>query len=374
VTSREALSTPAVASSWRNAYIVLGCCLVLMVVVHRSTVASMVRTWAEDPLAHGYFVVAAAAYLAWSRRERVESMNPRPAFMALPLLGLLSFLWLLANLTSNTQVQQVCLVIMSVALTWAVLGTAAARALAFPFGLLFFTLPFGERLAPALQVFTAHVALAMLTLSHVQAALDGVVISIADNGWRVTEACGGINYLVASLAVGYWYAGAVYRRWGHRVAFLIASAVVPLAANLFRVYTTILLDHLGATGVVAGMGHYLYGVFVFGIVMSILFITCGRWHEEPSTADGPVFPPEHKAAVVPRPSARRTLLCAAIGMLLVAIGPVSARVIGRPPGLEGTTPSVHRVGGVADVRARAFQKLPTTATAAHSRPNTKTPS
>ena len=348
VTSGEPASTSVAAPSWRTPYVVLGCCLVLQVAVHRATVASMVWSWAEDPFAHGYFVVAAAAYLAWSRRERVEALNPQPAFVALPLLGLLSFLWLLGNLTNHTQVQQFCLVTMSGAMAWAVLGTAAVRALAFPLGLLFFALPIGERLAPSLQVFTAHVSLAMLRLSQVHAALDGHVIAIADKGWWVTEACAGINYLVASLAVGYLYAGAVYRQWGHRVGFLVASAVVPLAANAFRVYTTILLDHLGAARVVAGMGHYLYGVLVFGIVMTVLFITCGRWHEEPATADGPVVAPKRKTAAGPRPSARRTVLCAAIGMLLVVIGPVSARVLRLPPRLEGTASSVH--GGLPDRR------------------------
>jgi hypothetical protein len=36
-----------------------------------------------------------------------------------------------------------------------------------------------------------------------------------------------------------------------------------------------LLYELGATRVVAGMGHYLYGVFVFAIVMIVLFVTFG---------------------------------------------------------------------------------------------------
>jgi exosortase A len=336
MTSREVLLASRSASSWRHAYLVLGCCLVLLVILHWATVASMRQTWSQDPFAHGYFVVAGAAYLAWSSRERVESMNPRPAFVALPLLGLLSSVSMLGDLTSSTQLQQFCLMTMFVTVTWAVLGTAAARALIFPIGLLLFALPFGERLAPTLQAFTARFAVTMLTLSHVHPVLEGDVISIAGDSWRVTEACGGINYLVASLAVGYLYAGAVYRQWGHRVAFLAASALVPLAANGLRVYTTILLDYLGAVRVVAGMGHYLYGVFVFGIVMSVLFVTCGRWREDRSIGDGPMPLPRGMAAVVSPASARRTVLCATVAMLLVAIGPVSAKVFWLPRGAEGT--------------------------------------
>jgi len=240
---------------------------------------------------------------------------------------------LLGTLTGSTPIQQFCLVGMAGAVTWAVLGTAA-RALMFPLGLLLFSLPFGGRITSALQDFTERFAFTMLTLSNVQAVLDGHVISIGGNMWRITEACGGINYFVASLAVGYVYAGAVYRQWGHRVAFLVASAVMPLAANGLRVYTTILLDHLGATLLVAGMGHYLYGVLVFGIVISVLFMTCGRWPEPPSTGGRVSFFPHGAAAVVSPVSARRTLVCATIGMLLAAIGSVSAKVLRLPRGSE----------------------------------------
>jgi EpsI family protein len=277
--------------------------------------------------------MAAAAYLAWTRRERVASTNPRPAFVALPFLGLLSFLWLLGTLISATLLQQVSLLTMFVAVAWAVLGSAAVRALTFPLGLLLFAVPLGERLAPTLQEFTARAAVTMLTLSGVHPVLDDHRISIAEKTWHVTQACGGINYLVASLAVGYVYAGTVYRQWGHRVAFLVASALVPLAANAVRVYATILLDHLGATRVASGMLHYLFGVLVFGIMMSVLFVTCGHWREEPSTGDDPTF---LRQRVAPVPSARHAVLCATLGMLLVLMGPVSARVFWLPRGPEGT--------------------------------------
>jgi exosortase/archaeosortase family protein len=56
--------------------------------------------------------------------------------------------------------------------------------------------------------------------------------------------------LLRSLLVGYLYAGLVYRQWRHRLAFLGAAALVPLAANGLRVYTTILLDQYGASRLV----------------------------------------------------------------------------------------------------------------------------
>ena len=285
----------------------------------------MLKDWRRDPFEHGYLVVAAAAYLAWTRRERLASLSPRPSFFALPLLGLASLVWLLSSLTGTGSVQQLSLLTMFIGFIWAVLGSAALRTLRFPLGILVFALPVGDRLAPALQELTARAAVKMLTASGVHAVLTGEVISIGEERWRVAAACGGINYLIASIAVGYLYAGIVYRQWRHRLAFLLGAAVVPLVGNALRVHTTILLDHLGATAVVSGMQHELYGVFVFAIMMAVLFATCGHWHEDPVPEPwtGHARPRRGTASA----SGARVLLCASAGLLLVVSAPVSAKMM-----------------------------------------------
>jgi EpsI family protein len=321
-------------SSLRIALVVLGCSLVLLLgIVHRATAASLWESWTRDPFGHGYFVVPAVLFLAYHRRASLVSLNLRPALLGLPVLALVSFAWLLGNLTSTLLIQQSSLVLMGGALAWIVLGTAAVRALLFPLGLLVFAPPWGDRLAPTLQDVTALAVLKMLALSDVHPILQGQVISIDGNRWRVTEACGGINYFVASLLVGYLYAGLVYRQWGHRLAFVGAAALVPLVANGVRVYTTILLDHYGASRLVSGMEHYLYGVLIFGIVMTVLFLTCGRWREDPpSSADS-----APRTASSPAPARTgTTVLCAATAMLLMAMGPVSARVLSQRSEVAGT--------------------------------------
>lgn len=332
MTPREVGSTPQSIGSWRNAVITLGGCLVVMVLVHWGTLVSMLQTWARDPFGLGYFVVPASAYLVWSRRARLRCLTPWPSVGALPILVLVSFLWLLGSLTNTTVVQQVCLVTMVIAVTWAVLGTAVARALSFPLGLLLFAVPLGDRFVPLLQDFTAHFAVKMLALSNVPAVLEGSVISVAEDRWRVAEACGGLNYLVTSLAVGYLYAGAVYRQWGHRAAFVFTAAVLPMAANGLRVYTTILFDLFGPTRMASGMHHRLYGLVVFAIVINVLFIACGGWREEPS--DGNDGMPERRTPCVPASSIRRIALFAMVVMLLVGSGPLAARVLRLPRGPE----------------------------------------
>ena len=307
--SRHMLATaiPVVGRhrSWRNAALALACCLTALVSVYRSTVVSMLYTWAEDPFGHGYFVVPAVFCLAFMRRSCLEAITPRAAVAALPMVGASSLVWLLATRAGEEAVQHSAMVATTVSLTWAVLGTAAVRTLAFPLGLLLFALPVGGVVAPLLQDFTGHVAAAMLHYSRVSVTLQGDVISTAGTRWHVSEACGGIHYLVASAGIGYVYAGLVYRRWTRRAGFMSAAIVVPIVGNLVRVYTTIILDEFGATRLVAGMGHYLYGVFVFTVMMSVLFITCGQWNDDQAsdrssprrTPDGSAYQPWRSAAL-----------------------------------------------------------------------------
>src|SRR5258705_9040757 len=173
-------------------------------------------------------------------------------FLAWPLLELMFLVWLVANVTATAVVQQFCLVAIIVGFAWGAIGTAAARALLFPLGFLFFAVPIGDRLIPMLQEFTAGFAVQLLRLTRVPALLEGHVITTPGGSWEVAQACSGISYLFSSLAIGYMYAGLAYRRWSYRAALFVLSGVVPIIANGLRVYTVVLIASLGGTRIADG--------------------------------------------------------------------------------------------------------------------------
>jgi exosortase A len=318
--------------AWRNAFVALACCLTVLASAYRSTVVSMLYAWSEDPFGHGYFVVPAVVCLAFMRRSALDSITPRAAASALPAVVASSLLWLLATLGGHEAIEQSAVVAMAVSLTWAVLGTAALGTLAFPLGLLLFALPVGHVVAPQLQDFTGHVAAAMLRYSRVSVALADDVISTAGTRWHVSEACGGIHYLIASGAIGYVYAGLVYRRWTHRAAFMAAAILVPIVGNLLRVYTTIVLDEIGATRLVAGMGHYLYGVFVFMVMMTVLFVMFGHWSDA-GRSDG--RPPRRRPDDSPLPPWRSAAIVTLALLLAVAPTLITAAFADRRTSCAG---------------------------------------
>jgi exosortase len=317
---------------WSGASLVLGGCLALLLVLYRTTIASLIAEWSRDPLGHGFFIVPAVGYLAWRRRAQIARLTPAATPAVLPLLGALSLVWLAGKACEIAVIQHVAVLAMCVGMTWAVVGAAVVEALAFPFGLLLFAVPVGDVLAPSLQHMTTSVVATMLHYSAVPTVLEWNFISTASTRWEVSEACGGIHYVVAGLVVGYVYAGSIYGRWRHRVAFMLAAALVTVTGNLLRVYTTILLDEAGAVVIVAGMGHYAYGLIVFAAMMTVLVITCGRWREDRCEPRVPV-PTDGRREEW---ATWRTAATVSLAMLLVGAGALSAN-LPRRPAVEETT-------------------------------------
>jgi exosortase len=188
-------------------------------------------------------VVPIAAYLVWDRRAALSSVAPRPA----PLLALaalpLSLAWLLAERIGFMEGRQLVALSGVELLFLAVLGGRAFAALSGPLLYLYFLVPFGGFLTPALQDFTARFVMHGLDLLGVANYTDGYTIQIPEGTFYVAEACAGLRFLIASSAFGCLYTLLIYRTWPRRAAFVAVSLVVPVLANGARALGIVLLGH-----------------------------------------------------------------------------------------------------------------------------------
>jgi len=217
--------------SWRATVLILSCTIVLLVATYWSTAKSMAEQWQTSTYSHAWFILPISLYLGWQMRRNLESLVPRPSFWMLLLVPALAFAWLLGQMTSTDVIQHFFLVAMIVSLIWGEIGTPAVRVLGMPLVFLFFAVPMGDSLIPWLQDYSAWFAIKLLDLTRVPALLEGRIITIPSGKWEVAEACSGIRFLLASLTMGFVYAAVIYRSWGRRIAFLAASAVIPVLAN-----------------------------------------------------------------------------------------------------------------------------------------------
>jgi exosortase A len=272
------------------------------------------------------------------RRDRLRLLAPTPTFWAVPVLLLLSFGWLLAHLAAIEVVQQFCVVAMVIVVIWGVFGTAVARALLMPLAFLLFAIPFGEAFVPKLQDFSAWFAVKLLDLCGVPVLLEGRFISVPTGKWEVAEACSGIRYLTSSLAVGFLFAGLLYRTWVRRIGFFVASGVVPILANAVRVFGIVFLAYASGNRIAAGVDHIIYGWIFFTVVMVLLLAVGGWWREKSdqqtdAKSSPPTGPNENERSKAERqPSAARTVAFACCSLVAVGLAPVSIKFIWAPTG------------------------------------------
>ncbi len=275
---------------WAASLALLAAAILVLGFLHAETARSIAGIWSSSATyAHGWLILPIAAWLAWRERARLASLAPRPSWPGLVAFAVVEALWIVASVADVALVQHFALVGLIPATVLALLGPAVARALAFPLGYLVFAVPWGEGFVPTLQDITAWMSVRLLELSQIPVFWEGRLISIPVGDFEVAEACSGVRYLIASLALGALYAYITYRSAWRRLAFLAAAAIVPIVANGLRAWGIIMLAHWSNMQLAVGVDHLIYGWVFFGFVIFLLFWAGSFFREQaarPAAATG----------------------------------------------------------------------------------------
>lgn len=353
--------------------LLLACAAVIA--MHHATLLAMLALWWRSPtFAHGFLIVPVSAWLAWRRRaalRQLAAQAPQPSWTGLLLLGTLGLAWLLADLAHVQAMQQFAFVAMLPACVLAVLGWQAVLLLAFPLAYLFLCVPFGEVLIAPLIELTADLTVTALQWSGVPVFREGSYFSLPTGNWSVVEACSGLRYLTASLALGALFAHLHFQHAGKRLAVLAAALAVPVLANGARAYGIVMLGHYSDMRLAVGVDHLIYGWLFFGLIALLLFLLSHRWRE-PRTAAMPVTPaaapaPSPPSATSsPLPGMRRAAYGALACVLLCALWPGLALALARS-GQNGALVPQNPAGSAPGARlavatVAGWQRLPAATT------------
>ncbi len=306
----------ATGVAWRTALAVLAAALVGIVAIFWETAASAVLVWTHSAtFNHCFLIVPISGWLIWQRRAALAGCAPRPSAWGLVVLAAGGALWLVGELASFNEPKHFALVTMIQGAVLAVLGGTVYRRLLFPLLYLYFLVPTGEFLVRPLQDFTAAFVVAGLNLVGVPVYSDGVFIEIPNGLFEVAEACAGLRFLIASIAFGALFANIVYRSTGRRLAFLVASTVVPIIANGFRAFGIVMLAYVSNNAIAVGVDHIVYGWGFFAAV-TLLLIWIGLKFQEPE-AEAPPPPARGRGRAGSAPA----LIAAGVVVLGLAVVP-----------------------------------------------------
>jgi exosortase A len=303
----------------------------------------MVAIWQRsDTFVHCFLIAPISAWIIWRRRHAIAALDFRPDVLALPLLLLTGFGWLLAQLAGAGVVQQFAVVVMIPLLAWCILGYPVVRTLAFPLSFLFFAVPFGEFLESPLMEHTADFTVAALRLTGIPVYREGLFLTLPSGSWSVIEACSGLRYLISSAIVGLLYAYVTYRSLAKRAIFVALSVIVAIVANWLRAYMVIMIGHLSGMQYAVGFDHVVYGWLFFGIVTLTLFWIGSYWRED---LDPHPAPPRSALLATRYEVSPVAIMIATIAAaVLVAVWPVAAQrleetALHSPLALQGPQPA-----------------------------------
>ena len=263
----------AAQRGWITAAVLLAVGAVLFAIAFRTEAISAVGVWdASTAYNHCYLILPISAYLVWERWRPLMARTPRPEIWPVAAMLPLAAIWLFAERAGVMEGRQLMAMGLFQLFVFAVLGFAAWRLIAFALLYLFFLVPTGAFLTPYLQVFAAHFAVDGLQILGVPVYADGMEIQVPGANFVIAEACAGLRFLIASVALGTLYGYLMYRSAGRRVAFVIVSIIVPIIANGFRCLGLVLYGYWLGNAEAAMVDHILYGWLFFSIVSLVLIM------------------------------------------------------------------------------------------------------
>ena len=269
------------SSCWFRALIVFGMSLLILGVVFWSTFSDIVAIWwRAETYAHGFLILPIVGYLIWQKRTDLSSLIPHPEPKSTLLMVFPALLWLLGYAAQVAVVEQLAVVTMLPIIVWVIFGGNIVWRILFPLAYLFFAVPAGDFLVGPLQDVTAIFTVWALQVTGIPVYWEGRFFHIPSGSFEVAEACSGIRYLIASLALGTLFAYLNYTSLKRRLIFIAMAAVVPIIANGIRAYGIVMVAHLSDYSLAVGVDHIIYGWLFFGIVILGLFWVGSFFREE----------------------------------------------------------------------------------------------
>jgi exosortase A len=316
--------------------------LVALGLLLSSPVVSIVSTWYGDvTFNHGFLIVPICLYLAWQERQVIAVTPVRPSLLGLFLVALGAGVWLLGSVAGALVVQELAIVAIAQAMICTIFGWRMVRVVRFPLLYLYFAVPFGIAMVPPLQQVTAFFSVALLHMTGIPIFVDGNFISVPNGNFEIAEACSGIRYLIASVALGVLLAGTMYRSWWRRIVFMLLSVAVPIVANGIRAFGIILIAYLTNNEYATGIDHIFYG-WVFFTLVTFMLLALG-W----ATSDGEVVPVTTPLAGPVYGSDRvapLALVAAALSVALVFGATAYAGYVNRPIVTQVRSPAIPQAG------------------------------
>jgi exosortase A len=278
---------------WSIHLIVLAALVALLSWFNWRAIENAVQVWWVSPtFSHCFMIIPISGYLVFRRRHDLAGAVPSVCPIALLLVPPLILFAVAGSVADINEFEQLAFIAMLQVLIVAVLGPTIYRKIIFAALFLFFLVPTGDYLIGPLQRFTTHFVSSGLTILGIPHITNGDIIKLSNGTFEVAEACAGLRFLIATVAIGVLFVGLTYRRLHKAVLFIVACLVVPVIANGFRALGIVLVAHWTDNRIAVGLDHIVYGWGFLVAILLILMLIGSRYADAAPKEEPLRAPPE----------------------------------------------------------------------------------
>ncbi|WP_417319001.1 exosortase A [Emcibacter sp.] len=313
----------SVRQRWIKTAVVWALLLAAVLVSFWQSITTVVGIWWNEAYYnHCLLIIPIVIYVLYERREIFDRLAPRPSAWGLLLTGIGALGWLVGDLADTNVVRQFGLVVLLQGTILTMIGVRAVYSLLFPFLFLYFLIPFGNFLIPTLQDVTTFFVVSTLNALDIPVYVEGVFLTVPNGKFHVAEACAGLRFLVATVALGLLMANIAYKTIGRQIIVVLLSLIVPVLANGARATGIVLVGYYSEMKYAVGVDHLVYGWVFFAFVL-LLFISIAMTFTNRKVTDGYIdFTREYWSRPLPDATPRHWGLMFAASVLLVVSAPL----------------------------------------------------
>ncbi len=248
----------------------------------------MRTTWRTEAGSLAPIVIALGGYTLWRDLGQARDLSrPGSPDVWIVVLVVATTILLFASAAAIPSLGAIAVWLCGVATLYALHGPAVLRRCIFPLVFLMLTVPLPYTLSIAvnghLRAFVAENAVALATMSGIEAAVGPGIVAVGPYVLAIENACAGANSTLTLVSISVLYAHWVHQRSALRAWFAGALAIpIAIAANIARVVSLLALVEWQGSAILSTAVHPLSGFVSFLFAASMLWIcdrTAVRWNK-----------------------------------------------------------------------------------------------
>ena len=311
-----------------------GFLLFLLLIIYQPTLTKMLSYLiGNDDYSYGLLIPLVSVYIVYLKWPLLKQMRMQPSWWGMAIIAGGLSLAIIGELAADLYTPRFSFVVTlaGILVLWG--GWVLLRSVLFPLLLLILMIPLPElvtnKLTLPLQLISSQLATFFLQGIGIPVHRQGNIIDMGVRQMQVVDACSGLRYILALLALGVIFCYFYQRKPWKIVILLLVLLPATIVANALRVAAMGIYPAL-----LEGFWHLFSGWLIFlfcFLVLAAVNYLLNWWHPPQVKAVPPK--PAQVCTEVPQPSAPAGLwLKAAVAAtLMIVFIPVSQRAASAPP-------------------------------------------